>query len=201
MARMANVVHPRVETWEFEALQENAGWQMDIELIRGEAVLVPPIGSPASSARGELYLALRRWQEDASDEGVVLQDVFIALPGASRLAPDISWWSAERRPAAPPGALQSGMRQSVPDLVVEVLSPSTRSNDEGVKRELYMSSGVRELWLVDPDARTVTRVRPDAAPDEMLGEGAILRSEVLQGFELELARVFPFPQPPTDEDR
>src|SRR5271154_5245043 len=155
---MATVVHPHVEPWEFEALQEDKGWCMDIELIAGEAVLVPPIGDRASSAQGELYLTLRRWQEDAGNEGVLLQDVFVAIPGGSRLAPDISWWSAERCPSTPPGATQWGMRQSVPDLVVEVLSPSTRANGLGVKRDLYMSSGVRELWLVDPDARTVTRV-------------------------------------------
>ncbi len=86
------------------------------------------------------------------------------------------------------------MRRGVPDLVVEVLSPSTRTNDLGIKRERYMASGVRELWLVDPDARTVTRVRPDAAPDEVLGEGATLRSEALEGFALDVARIFPFPR-------
>jgi Uma2 family endonuclease len=143
---MATVVHPHVETWEFEALQEDKGWCMDIELIAGEAVLVPPIGDRASSAQGELYAALHRWQENTADESVVLEDVFVAIPGGSRLAPDISWWSAERCSSAPPGALQWRMRRSVPDLVVEVLSPSTRANDLGVKRELYMGSGVRELW-------------------------------------------------------
>jgi Uma2 family endonuclease len=81
------------------------------------------------------------------------------------------------------------MRRGVPDLIVEVLSPSTRANDEGIKRELYMSSGVRELWLVDPDVRTVTRVRPDAT-DEALGEGDTLRSELLVGFEMAVARIF-----------
>lgn len=197
---MASVVHPRVEPWEFEALQENAGWCMDIELIAGEAVLVPPVGDRASSTQGELHLALRHWQEDTADEGVVLQDVFVALAGASRPAPDISWWSAERRPSTPSGALQSGIRQGVPDLVVEVLSPSTRANDLGVKRELYMRSGVRELWLVDPDARTVTRVRPDGSPDEVLDEGSILTSDLLEGFALGIARIFPFPAAPADGD-
>ncbi len=196
---MASVVHPHVETDEFEMLQENAGWSMDIELLAGEAVLVPPIGDRASTTQGELYLALRRWQEDTVDEGVVLQDVFVALPGGSRPAPDISWWSAEHRPSTPPGALQGGIRQSVPDLVVEVLSPSTRANDLGVKRDLYMQSGVRELWLVDPDARTVTRARPDATPDEVLSEGTTLRSELLEGFALDVARIFPFPQSPAGE--
>ncbi len=157
---------------------------MDVELIAGEAVLVTPLGPPASSAEGELLTALSRWQEDGGDEGLILHDVFVAFPDGSRLAPDISWWSAERRPPVSRGAVQN-----VPDLVVEVLSPSTRANDEGVKRDLYMSSDVRELWLVDPDAHTIARVRLDAA-DEVLGEGDALRSDLLPGFTLDLARVF-----------
>jgi len=193
---MASVVHPRVEPWEFEALQENAGWCMDIELIAGEAVLVPPIEGAASSAQGELYAALHRWQEDTADEGLILQDVFVALPDGSRPAPDISYWGAERRPPVPRGAIQS-----TPDLVVEVLSPSTRANDQGVKRELYMSSRVCELWLVDPDARTVTRVRPDSTPDEVLAEGAILRSELLDEFALDVTRIFPLSQRSPSEAR
>jgi Uma2 family endonuclease len=180
------VVHPRIEAWEFDALQEDAGWSMGMELIAGEAVVVPPIGGSASSAQGDLYLALRRWQEDVDDKGLFLQDVFVAFPAGSRPAPDISYWSAKRRPPIERGAVQS-----VPDLIIEVLSPSTRGNDEGAKRELYMSSGVRELWLVDPDARTVTRVRPRGACDETLREEATLRSELLDGFELDVARIFP----------
>ncbi|HTA12200.1 MAG TPA: Uma2 family endonuclease [Solirubrobacteraceae bacterium] len=193
MATVAHprVVHPRVETWEFDALQENRGWDMDYELIAGEAVLVPPIGESASMAQGELYLALRKWQDDTAEPGVLLQDVFVAPPGKNRLAPDMSWWSggAGRRPIQPPGALKWGMRRGVPDLIVEVLSPSTRANDEGIKRELYMSSGVRELWLVDPDACTVIRVRP-GVKDELLGDGDTLRSDLLVGFELAVARIF-----------
>jgi Uma2 family endonuclease len=193
---MATVVHPRVEPWEFESLQESAGWSMDIELIAGEAVLVPPIGGATSSAQGELYAALHRWQEDTADEGLCLQDVFVALPDGSRPAPDIAYWGAKRRPPVARGAMRS-----IPDLIVEVLSPSTRVNDLGVKREMYMSSGVRELWLVDPDAHTVTRTRPDRSPDEVLGETEILRSELLDGFALDVARIFQLSQTPPSDGR
>jgi len=182
----SRVVHPRIEAWEFDALQANAGWSMDMELIAGEAVIVPPIGGSASSVQGELHMMLRDWQKDVDDKGLVLQEVFIAFPESSRPAPDISYWTAERRPPVKRGAMQS-----IPDLIAEVLSPSTRSNDLGVKRELYIRSGVRELWLVDPEAHAVTRVRPEH-PDEVLDEEMTLRSELLRGFEIDVARIFPF---------
>ena len=46
-----------------------------------------------------------------------------------------------------------------PDLVIEVLSPSTRKKDIGVKANVYERSGVREYWLVDPDGENVVVYR------------------------------------------
>jgi Uma2 family endonuclease len=182
---MATVAHPHIEPAEYIALQTRAGWRMDIELIDGEAVVIPPSGDQASSVQGELFFALRSWQEQTAEEGLLLQDVFVAFPGSRYLAPDIAWWSAGRRPA-----LSGGAVGAIPDLVIEVLSPATRMNDLGIKRELYMGSGVRELWLADPGARTVTRVRPNTRDEELLGQEDLLRSELLEGFALRLASAF-----------
>jgi Uma2 family endonuclease len=182
---VATVAHPRIEPSEYLALQSNAGWRLAVEPIEGEAVVMPPSGGHAASVQGELFFALRGWQEHADDEGLLLQDVFVALPGGRYLAPDIAWWSAERRPSLSEGALES-----VPDLVVEVLSPATRLNDLGIKRDLYIDSGVREMWLADPTASTVTRVRADTGGDDVLDTTAVLRSDLLDRFVLELGRVF-----------
>jgi Uma2 family endonuclease len=182
---MATVAHPRIEPGEYQALQARAGWRLDMELIDGEAVVMPPMGDWASSVQGELFLALSRWQERSGDAGVLRQDVFVAFPAGRYLAPDISWWSAERRPSPSYGALDS-----IPDLVVEVLSPATRANDLGVKRDIYIHSGVREIWLADPKARTVAHVRAGAGEDEVLDLGNTLHSELLNGFALDLGCVF-----------
>lgn len=49
--------------------------------------------------------------------------------------------------------------RGAPDLVMEILSPSTRRWDQTMKRSLYEEAGVREYWLVDPETRTVTVYR------------------------------------------
>ena len=45
--------------------------------------------------------------------------------------------------------------QGAPDLVVEILSPSTRKSDEGLKKQLYEQHSVLEYWIVDPDEKSV----------------------------------------------
>ena len=185
------VTHPRVSPDEFEALQWNAGWEMAAELIAGEVVVTPPIAGPASSSQGDLYFELRSWNRVQSKPGLLLQDVFVGLPDGSKLAPDISWWPADSGAEVP----RLGPVQIMPSLAVEVLSPSTRANDLGPKRELYMWAGVRELWLVDPDERTLTRVLADPARSadgaaQTLTAGDTLTSELLPGFALPLAQAF-----------
>jgi len=86
--------------------------------------------------------------------------------------------------------------QGTPALVVEILSPSTRKRDLGVKRRLYDRSGVREYWLVDAATASVTIVRrhPDgsfpAFPPLTAPERHLLRTPLLPGWSLSLARLF-----------
>jgi hypothetical protein len=63
----------------------------------------------------------------------------------------------------------------VPDLVVEVLSPATRINDLGVKKDAYLAAGERELWLVDPQAAAITTMQPNGRR-QMLAAGEQLAS-------------------------
>ena len=53
--------------------------------------------------------------------------------------------------------LQGGYPDGAPDFVIEILSPSNRRNDLVRKKRIYAAHGVREYWIVDGDAETVTR--------------------------------------------
>jgi len=70
--------------------------------------------------------------------------------------------------------------QGAPALVVEIASPSTRSRDEHVKLRLFERCGVREYWIVDPDAdmirvhrRVVDGTLSDASTVDSSGEAAV----------------------------
>ncbi len=107
------------------------------------------------------------------------------LVGDHTLGPDMSWWRATRRPEVPLGRVEG----TIPDLVAEILSPETRANDLGPKRRAYLNAGVREYWVLDPDARTVQVDRPPAAPD-VLATDDELTSPLLPGFAVAVARLF-----------
>ncbi len=80
-----------------------------------------------------------------------------------------------------------------PDLVVEILSPSTADYDRTTKRELYQRYGVPEYWLVDPYAKTITILRMGADGynvHAVYGEGDTLSSPTLAGFALNLGEMF-----------
>lgn len=84
--------------------------------------------------------------------------------------------------------------KGAPDLVIEVASPSTRRNDRLVKFYQYQQAGVREYWLVDPDARIVLVHRLEEGQygvSEAYAAGASVPVGIFDGFEIDTAPVFP----------
>jgi Uma2 family endonuclease len=85
--------------------------------------------------------------------------------------------------------------KGVPEIVVEILSKSTRRRDESIKRRLYERTGVSEYWVVDPVANTIRVYQRTgeafAGPAELSQiEGHVLTTPLLPGLEMPLARIF-----------
>ena len=79
-----------------------------------------------------------------------------------------------------------------PELVIEILSPSTRPRDERLKRDLYERVGVDEYWLVDPDGDTIVVYRRGGKGFEQpvrYTKGQVLRTPLLPDLELPLDRI------------
>ena len=80
--------------------------------------------------------------------------------------------------------------KGVPDLIVEILSPSTASNDATLKKQLYERVGVAEYWIVDPDNHTVEQlVLVDGRYERRPAADAIPLS-ILEGVAVRLADVW-----------
>jgi len=94
---------------------------------------------------------LRPWARRHGVGAVVPAPFDVVLSPADVVQPDLCLVAAGRA-----ALLASGHLEGAPDLAVEVVSESTRRRDEVTKRHLYERHGVREYWLVDPDAATLT---------------------------------------------
>ena len=80
----------------------------------------------------------------------------------------------------------------VPDMVVEILSPSTGSRDMVLKYNRYLSAGVKEYWIIDPGSRTVQAcvLKDGAYVVSAFGENDEAPVYVLEGLIINLAKVF-----------
>ena len=96
--------------------------------MRLQAVLVDP-------GHGRLWVAPIGVEFPDSKEGVQPDLVFVSPDGRAR-------------------ATDTGI-VGAPDLVIEILSPTTAQRDRGVKRKLYERHGVEQYWIVDPDSEVV----------------------------------------------
>ena len=84
--------------------------------------------------------------------------------------------------------------KGAPDLIIEILSPSTQRYDQLVKLNLYQRAGVREYWIVDPENRTI-RVMLQAGDGvfrshEIYEQEDVAKVNVLDGCFIELSKVF-----------
>ena len=83
--------------------------------------------------------------------------------------------------------------KGAPDMVIEILSPSTRRHDRLVKLNLYQRAGVREYWIADPDNKSVQVFTLESGAlkiREDYGREDIAKVNVLDGCFIELSKVF-----------
>lgn len=124
---------------------------MRYELINGELFMSPSPILRHQEIVGELFALLRDHVKTRRLGKVYVAPVDVRFSGTSQVVPDIVFVSNSRRD------IMSGKRLTgPPELVIEVLSPSTQGNDTVKKRELYERYGVPEYWIVDPRRNTLT---------------------------------------------
>ena len=139
----------------------------------------------------EIAVALRSWTTSAPGRGQVSMPLDVVIDERNVYAPDVLWYSEGRVPP-----LDADRPYAVPDLAVEVRSPSTWNHDIGAKKAGYERAGLVELWLVDTAADVVLAFRRSAPASGMFdialepGRGETLTSPALPGFALALDGLF-----------
>lgn len=158
------------------------------EVVDGEPAVTPAPTLFHQQVKGRLKHLLDGVVE-AGDLGVVFDaPTDVVLSEFDILQPDIFVVLRERR-----AILKDQYVAGAPDLIVEVLSPSTEARDRTVKAKRYATFGVREMWLVDPVGKTIEVLinTPEGFRREALyGEADMARSAILPGLEFPVAPVF-----------
>lgn len=159
------------------------------ELVRGElretvasGIEHGEIVMNLAIAMGTFIKSRRLGRIFASDSGVWLE----RDPDTVR-EPDIGFISSEK---IPPDVRITGYAEHVPDLVVEVKSPSDSLRYMSQRAEMWQGHGVQLTWIVYPDTRTVN-VHSEDGPVTTLGEGdALDGGNVLPGFSCAISDIF-----------
>ena len=169
--------------------------QNRIELIDGYPMMMAPPNRAHQKISGELFGQLRDYLKGKKCE--VYAAPFAVRPFEedsdrpedvdTMVEPDISVVCDSSK-------LDDTGCKGAPDLVMEILSPSTKRHDRFTKFNLYQRAGVREYWIVDPDDKTVqVFVLEDGhyAAKDFGAAGDTVRVNVLKDCTIDLSQVFP----------
>ncbi len=159
------------------------------ELLGGELSMVPAPSLGHQRVDTRLGALLHLFVQERGLGEVFHAPCDVVLSEVDVVQPDLLFVSNARAHILFSGANVQG----APDLVVEILSPSTAERDRTRKRALYARYGVPEYWLVDPDSRTITILRLDGgvfAVVSRYGRGQTLTSPTLPGFAASLDDIF-----------
>ncbi len=158
------------------------------QLLAGEMILAPSPTSRHQTVSTQLFSALREYVREHALGRVWYAPLDVVLSNHDGAQPDILFVSNARS-----GIVTEANIQGAPDLVVEILSPGTVGYDRGYKLALYGRHGVREYWLVDPDAETVevlTLGEQGLESFATYSRRQTLESLLLEGLSIELDAVF-----------
>jgi Uma2 family endonuclease len=159
------------------------------ELIEGEVVVNNPTVRHQTIA-SFIHFELMAWIRGATGRGHSPGQLDIKFNETTVLAPDVLWISEGRLP------IDGAYLSVIPELVVEVRSPSTWRYDTTVKFRIYESAGVSEVWLVDTAANTVLVYRRSHADSETfdvaleLGTNEMLTTPLFAGLSINIDSLF-----------
>jgi Uma2 family endonuclease len=165
------------------------------ELIDGQVYILAPAPSPEHQRiSGELYRQISNYLLD-KDCQVFAAPFDVRLPeGEERDEEILTIVQPDILVVCDKSKLDQRGLKGAPDMVIEIVSPSTAGRDRGVKRDLYERNGVREYWLVDYSNKTIEVYLLNKG--NSYGKPVVYSAEekvpvnIFEGLEIELSLVF-----------
>ncbi len=169
------------------------------EIVDGEVVELPPMGIYSSEVANRLQNELVVYGR-TSGFGRAKMDMLFRMPSRRdpnrNRRPDISFVSYDRWPANQALPYRGNPMNVVPDLIVEVASPTDEAEDLLAKGHEYLAAGARLVWLVYPRLRLIHALESPQSVRVFLEADELDGGSVLPGFRVAVAGLFP---PRSDE--
>jgi Uma2 family endonuclease len=156
------------------------------ELVDGE-IVVSPTGWRHGVVAQKISYIIATFLEKYPIGRVVGTDVGFKFPNSNVRSPDVVFVRKEKLPG---GEGPIGFPEFVPDLCVEVLSPSDRMRHVAQKIGEFLDCGVPIVWLVDPERKSVTVYRSLSQTEQFHGDDVITAEPILPGFSCPVSRFF-----------
>ena len=152
------------------------------EVIDGELFMTPAPSWQHQSSLMRLSFLIYGWVSARNLGSVVQAPVGVVLDEENGVQPDLVFIARERF-----HIISERGVEGPPDLLVEVLSPSTEARDRGVKMRRYAAAGIPHYWLLNPRARALEAYvlgENGYEPAGIHGPGSIFRPALFPGLEI-----------------
>ena len=166
---------------------EEMNKEQKTEFIQGEVIVHSPAKKRHLNAAGNIHTMLNLFVERHQLGEVFTEKALIQLT-RNDFEPDVCFFKQDKSKQFK----EDQLFFPAPDLVVEVLSESTKKRDHGIKLEDYQLHEVEEYWIVDAQQRTVEQYHLEAQQYQLItkaSEGHI-RSFAVQGLQLPIPAIF-----------
>lgn len=176
----------KIYTYEdYAKLPEGAPYQ----LIGGKLIMTPAPSTYHQEISKRLEYLLYEYAEIKQKLGKVFYaPIDVYFEDEETYQPDIIFISNDRV-----GIIKKEKIEGAPDMIIEILSPSTAYYDLVHKKDIYAKHGVKEYWIVDPIERWVESYKNENGKFILIGrvqKDESINSIVLIGFEVKLNTIF-----------
>lgn len=160
------------------------------ELVQGELMIMVPAGARHGKIAGRLLYLLAEYVYRHNLGAVYAAETgfLIAREPDTVRAADVAFVAQDRLP--PEGEEPDGYRELAPDLVVEVASPYDSATYLQAKVTDWLAAGVRRVWVVYPDTRTITVYDPSGRAAILREDDVLDGEDALPGFRCTVKEVF-----------
>ena len=170
---------------DYKLLPEGAPYQ----LIEGELIMTPAPKPLHQIISANIFEKIRSFSKGKNAGIVLYSPVDVYLGESNACQPDIVFIGKEKM-----GIIKEDGIYGAPDMIIEILSPSTAYYDIKKKYKIYERYGVREYWIVDPEMKGIEVFSLKADGEFELSSKAYetgsVKSKFIVGLEIETKEIF-----------